>query len=450
MPWFKKGPEDRTLIFDTFVGLDPSDEVAILWPDASLDSEQRARLGSILANLTFLGRAESWCAACLLDDDTTARRRPDVNCWPLDETVPDSYEIVRVLCADPEEAFQNRAFFTITGKGRSKQIAGKPIRTVEYDPDWHLCAETLWLHEQRWSDPPGSQWVRYLRRADCFEVKSTTRRRTNPARPKPHVVRFALDSSMLPLVTETLPVAEAARRALMSLYGRLTERDGVQGRSDVLSGKRTDGIPNEGHTHAYYLPTDEDGDGRLDHLSVVAVAGFAPDEMRAMDVLREIRMPRRDRASHPLRVLLMGYGHLGQLQPLPLRPSRVWVSATPYIATRYAKTRGRERIDLRSLEDRIAFLIRDIRAQIRAIRPELAGIVDAVQVQPLLDGGAFKVASGWRPLQFKRSRYKPGDDGGVRLAGAFKLVFPEGKEAAGLLALGHSAHFGMGLFLPPP
>jgi CRISPR-associated protein Csb2 len=445
MPWFKKGPDDRTLVFDTFVALNPGAEVATLWPDTSLDPELHARLGSILANLNFLGRAESWCEAHLLDDVGAAELLRGTNCGPLNGTVPDGREIVRVLCADPRDALQNHAFFTVAGKGR--KVGGAPVRTVEYDPDWHLCAETLWLHQQKWSDPPGSRWVSYLRRSDCFEVKATARHHTDPSRPKPQAVRFLLDSSVLPLVTDTLPVAEATRRALMSLYGSLTERNGVRGRSEVLSGKGADGKPDEGHTHAYYLPTDEDDDGRLDHLTIVATAGFGQDEMRAMDRLREIRIARREPSSHPLRVLLLGYGRLEEFQPKPVGRSRVWLSVTPYIATRYAKTRGRERIDLRSLQARAEFLVADLRARMQAVRPDLAELAGDIEIAPLLEGNAFKIASRWRPLQFKRLRQKRGDDGGSRLAGAFKLTFPEG-GVRGPLALGHSAHFGMGLFLP--
>jgi CRISPR-associated protein Csb2 len=448
MPWFKKGPDDKTLVFDTFVALDPAAEVAMLWPNASLEPGQSARLRSILQNLNFLGRAESWCEARLLDDGSARLRGRDVNCWPLEGTVPEGHEIVRVLCVEPAEAFDNRAFSVGEGRSRGRKAGGAPSRTIEYDPDWHLCAETLWLHEQRWSDPPGSRWVRYLRRADCFEPQAAPRRHGSPPRPKPQVVRIAFDAGVLPLVTETLPVAEAARRALMSLYGRLTERNGVRGRSDVLSGKTADGSSHEGHTHAYYLPTDEDGDGRLDHMTIVAAAGFAQDEMRALDRLREIRVPGRENASPPLRALLLGYGRLEEFQPMPVKPAHVWVSVTPYIATRYAKTRGRERIDLRSPEQRIAFLLADLRAQIRVVRADLTGIAEDIRVEPLLDGGGFKVAFRWRPLQFKRSRYKPGDDGGRRLAGAFKLIFPPGEPVRGPLAFGHAAHFGMGLFLP--
>src|SRR5438876_10888524 len=32
LPWFKKGPQDRTLVFDAFVVLDSSAEVVFLWP----------------------------------------------------------------------------------------------------------------------------------------------------------------------------------------------------------------------------------------------------------------------------------------------------------------------------------------------------------------------------------------------------------------------------------
>jgi CRISPR-associated protein Csb2 len=449
MPWFKKRMGDHTLIFDAFVALDPSAEIVILWPDAVLDDRHRTTLATILANLNFLGRAESWCEARLLDAADGARRQNDVNCQPLGDAAPDGREVVRVLCADHDQAFQNEFFFVTARSGGGRKAIGPGARSVEYDPDWHLCAETLWLHDQKWSDPPGSRWVRYARSANCFEIKASASRRASRPRPKPQVIRFALDSSVLPLVTKTLPVAEATRRALMSLYGRLTEQNGVRGCSNVLSGKDANGTPCEGHAHAYYLPTDEDDDGRIDHLTIVATAGFGPGEMRAMDALREIHVAGPEDASHPLRVLLLGFGRLDEFQPAPIRPSQVWLSATPYIATRYAKTRGRHRVNLRSLDARSGFLVADLRDQMRAAGPDLARIAANVAIEPLMDGGAFKIASRWRPLQFKRFRQKSADDGGLRLAGAFRLVFPDGERIRGPLAFGHSAHFGMGLFLPP-
>ena len=80
--------------------------------------------------------------------------------------------------------------------------------------------------------------------------------------------------------TETLPVAESARRMLMGIYGRrFPAPDGSRGRSAIFAGKSADGEPRQGHGHAYYLPTDEDGDGRLDHLTIVAGDGFGKEEL---------------------------------------------------------------------------------------------------------------------------------------------------------------------------
>lgn len=451
MPWFKKGPDDRTLVFDTFVAVSREAALLVRWPNASLVDAQRDTLSRILANVNTLGRSESWCEATLLPDDKAAascqnaRRR---NVEPLSgRDVPDDHEIVRLLCPHPSEAFADDHVVAVTtkttGRGRNKQSIEQ--RTTLYDPSWNLCMETLQLHKERWSDAPGSRWVQYARPRDCFKVEPVARSRVpSPAHPRIQVARYALDSDVLPLVTETLPVAEAARCALMSSHGRVAERNGVRGRSPVFSGKDEDGNPLTGHGHAYYLPTDEDGDGRLDHLTIFARDGLGRAERRALDRFREIRPFGRANVSHPPRVLLLGLGTMVEYHPGPLDESKVWVSATPYIATRHAKTRGRERIDPASAEARAVFLIADLREQLRAVRSDLAA--ENVEVEPLFDGSAFRIAERWRPIQFKRFRRKSGDDGGRRLAGAFRIEFPQ--PVAGPIALGHSSHFGMGLFMP--
>ncbi len=448
MPWFKKGPDDRTLVFDTFVVLPRDACLIVRWPEASLDESQRETLRSVLANLNTLGRAESWCEAVLLSEPERAAAEGHAPAFPLGDREPeDGHEIIRLLCPDPTTAFSAEEFMD-TRKKKAKHTA------PQYDPDWHICAETLWLHAQHWSDPPGSRWVQYTRPRDCFrtEHRPKARRREQP-RTRPQVVRFLLDSAVLPPVTETLPVTEAARRALMSWHGRLTEHNGVRGRSDILSGKNEHGKPLVGHNHAYYLATDEDNDGRIEHLTLVARDGFGPDEMHAVERLAVIRPRGRDNASHPLRVLLLGYGRLDEFQPPPLRASREWISATPYIATRHPKTRGRNRVDTRSPRARAEFLKADLLSQIKAVRTN--GAEDAwaqITVTPLRDDqGVFRVPSGenragLRPIQFKRYRAKPGDDGARRLAGAFRLNFPF--ELQGPMVLGWSSHFGMGLFVP--
>ena len=451
--------QDRTLVFDTFVALRRDAALIVRWPRLALEGAERAALARILTNLNMLGRSESWCEAVLLGDASNERHidRDQGMRWatPLNSCdPPDDQEIVRLLCPDCDSAFSDNHVVKVRTKasGRGKNKRTSETRTTLYDPAWNICMETLQLHRERWSDPPGSRWVQYLRPRDCFKAAPPAPRRFHSVA-RPQVARFAIDSSVLPLVTETLPVAEAARRALMSLHGRLTEREGVRGRSSILSGKDEAGSPLTGHTHAYYLPTDEDGDGRLDHLAVFAPGGFGLDERRALDRLTMLRANRKGEERHPLRLLLLGVGRQNEYHPGPFAESTVWTSATPYLATRYAKTRGRQRIDLTSPEARAEFLMADLRAQLSVYRPPREATADMrTEVTPEWDANRVFRLPGHdgrrelRPIQFKRYRQKANDDGGRRLSGAFRIVFSE--PVTGPLCLGYSSHFGLGLFMP--
>lgn len=456
MPWFKKGPGDKTLVFDAFVALPPDSEVIVLWRNASLGEVKIDVLARWLSALGYIGRAEAWCEARLLDAEETEASVSRINCRPLGTrgSEPET-EIVRVLCANPVEAFADThtpKLNTATGRGKGKQTYVQPL----YDPDWHLCGETLWLHAERWSDPPGSRWIRYSRPADCFRIVPRTASR-RLSKEEPQIARFALDSKVLPLVTATLPVAEDARRNLMGILGRRFQSDeGIRAKSPIFSGKGADGEPLTGHGHAYYLPTDEDGDGRLDHLTIFANDGFGPRELRALDDLREIKSRERQESGHPLRVLLLGLGKLDDYQPGPLLPSSAWISLTPFLVTRHAKSRGVKRDALELLQSPQAFVTAVLREEIGRLierRSDLAGLrAEAVEIHPLFDESKQhfrleqKHGAGLRPIQFKRFRQKRGDDGGRRASGAFRLIFPF--AIRGPIALGHSCHFGLGLFVP--
>ncbi len=472
MPWFKKGPDDKTLVFDAFVALpkparnggaaplNPAGcEVMILWPETDLTGEQRMMLVLLLEHLGFLGRAEAWCEARLLDATEYADARAKINCQPLtDIATGRDEEVVRVLCIDPDTAFGSEKFHRVDRKfSKTGKVTESRKRTAEpYDPDWHLCAETLWLHRERWSDPPGSRWVSYARRRDCFKVRPVVPPRPSAA-PAFQVARFALDSAVLPLVTDTLRVAEDARRNLMFHFGAVTKAAaGEKGRSEVFAGKDSEGAPLEGHQHAYFLPTDEDADGRLDHLTIVAAMGFGTGELRAIDRLRELKSREREESGHPLHVLLLGLGRLGDYTPFPLRTCNAWISATPFVAPRFPKPRGTKRDAPELLASPVLFLEAVLREEVARLilrRPDLSRLdLDEIKTEPLLDHGTFRLPDregnprGPRPIQFWRYRQKRGDDGGNRRAGFFRITFLE--PVAGPLCLGHSSHFGLGLFIP--
>ncbi len=456
MRWYKKGPADQTLVFDAFVCIRPEDEVVAVWPEAALEPAGMSVLRRLVENFGYFGRAESWCEARLLSEPEAEElvwRTGFLNCRPLNGSALEANEeTVRVLCVDPATAFQDDC----VTEGAAKRGRGKKDSRSRYDPAWNLCIETAQLHAEGWSDPPGSKWVTYVRPADCFDPPPRAHARPKPKTSAIQVARYALDSTVLPLVTETLPLAEQVRFKLMGIYGRLTEREGLRGKSPIFSGKDFEGNKLAGHGHAHYLPTDEDGDGRLDHLTIVAEDGFDRDELRAIDRLRSLK---RSEDVPEVRLLLLGLGRRNEFVPAPLRPARQWVSATPFLVTRHPKKSGRKRDPRELLENPHAFIMQVLREELERLieRSGWPFAADAVSIEPIYDPpGVFRIrpclwtpgATGpsLRPIQFKRFRQKRADDGGRRCSGAFRLVFPE--PVPGPIALGHSAHFGLGLFLP--
>ncbi|MFS8523567.1 MAG: hypothetical protein FWJ83_01785, partial [Limnochordales bacterium] len=104
-----------------------------------------------------------------------------------------------------------------------------------------------------------------------------------PARHLPVAVRYELAGAAgqgLPHVRRTLRLGEAARAYAMGRCGRLFGGNV----SAALSGHEGAG-PARGHRHAFFLPTDEDNDGAIDHLTVYAAGGFDDRELKALQSL---------------------------------------------------------------------------------------------------------------------------------------------------------------------
>src|SRR5579883_106174 len=134
---------DRTKVFDAFVSLAPDAEVVFHWPNAHVSLDGRQALDLVLSQLGYFGRAESWSAARVTPNFDPAR----VNCRPGPAQAGE--ESVRVLVADPH-------------KWNAWTYRDKNI--VKPNPLWNLLAETADMHQEKWSDPPGSTWVTYARR----------------------------------------------------------------------------------------------------------------------------------------------------------------------------------------------------------------------------------------------------------------------------------------------
>jgi CRISPR-associated protein Csb2 len=281
------------------------------------------------------------------------------------------------------------------------------------------------------------------------------------------VARYTLHAAVLPLVHRTVAVAHQVRRALLSRFAQLQVepvapdvlqkgtgsicRNGPEGASHKLklsrcasplfAGKDRNSQPLHGHRHAYYLPTDEDGDGRLDHVSVCAARRFETPELAALIGLRRLTLPGRDAVA----LVLHAVAEAAELRAPLVAESTEWISATPFIVTRHAKPRGRRRDppELIGRHNRLRFarqvLLEEI-ARLLERRPELPR---PIAVEPLPDQriGPQRLA----PHQFQRQR-KASDDSARRPCGAFRIVFPT--PVRGPICLGLHSHFGLGLFVP--
>lgn len=445
VPWEKKGPDDRTLVFDTFVAVGRGDPVLIHWPGATLSGEDTGALMRLAENLTSLGRAEGWVCAELTDEIKDL----EWNCIPKAVSGA-TEELVSVFCPDPATALGDEHYPPVPDAKALRKM--KPTDFLFDCPRWHLCLDTETVHDKKWPRVPGSVWVSYARPADSFAPRAKPRLASPVAPERPTVARFVLDGPVLPLVTETVRVAEAFRNATMSRFGGWCRRHQNEGNefrrtdrptefsSPTLSGKHLSGEMRKDHGHAHYLPTAEAVDPRrITHLTVFAEDGFGPGEIAALTAVRDINLSGGGERASALRVQLIGLGPVDLFRTaVPLfGTSTEWRAVTPFVAHRHPKRRGSKR-DVEHVvgpDQRLSFAEVAVRELVS--RREL-GTLARVNCLETMTGGIRSVA-------FERGRSRP-DDGRTRAHGAFVLKFDE--PVCGPLCLGYASHYGLGMFVP--
>ncbi len=394
--------------FDTFVAINPTLSLVWLWTEATLDAAERAVFVLLLERLGTFGRAESWCEVRLLEEFDIS----EANSWLYVEGQSlESLETMRVLV--PQDNAENLLSSLCNDTGKMRK-------------------------EKRLSPPDGAEWVTYVRSKDTLSEGLPAKKSSSPnTSANVTIVRFALDSNVLPLVQDTLPFCETVRWAILDFRRKLTEFKGAPF-SEVLTGKEADErTPLKGHAHAHYLATDEDGDGRLDHVTIYAPRGFDQYDLDALGNLREIY---RHGETHKVFAVLVGIGEVGDfaatsrrstnLSAPTLQSARRWRSVTPFVLPRFA-TRG-EGKGARPRDTPEAQLRREIR-----LRKELPEVVAVEEVKGYQAEGRPFV----RWLEFKTRRFNGSTGYGVA---GFEIEFAE--EMSAPLALGFGCHFGLGLF----
>ncbi|MEN6320585.1 MAG: type I-U CRISPR-associated protein Csb2 [Syntrophaceae bacterium] len=309
----EKDPEKKQLVFDAFVVTGKDNPVHIGF-EGDLSKDELFTLQQLFDELNYFGRSETWVTVNVMDHESMRW-----NCTPNGTGAAGRIE--KVACLTPFETYQ--------------QLKNKPIKKIarrkqaRTDMDWigAISMTTEDLLRDGWSDPPALQWVNYT--VPDFKVpkiKSVIRRRLFS------YAKYALSSTVLPRIEETVSFAERIRTKLMGIHRRIQKGDPTLV-SNLFSGKDIYGSPIKGHQHVFFLPLDEDGDGRLDHLLIKSGQPFNNSELAALDSLRSIWQPD---GKPDVNLVLISL-----LSDPPINSTRVWVSATPFVTSRhYRKGRG--------------------------------------------------------------------------------------------------------------
>lgn len=264
----KDGHPLTSRILDAFLRFDTDAPLYIRYPVA-LDEAQRALLSRLVKGLTYLGRAESWVDARLLEDDSELS---DLNeaLWatPLQYGEVASLAQEQTTLLAPLSGEQYIAFKASYDENLPK---GKNSRSPKSDlPDdifGCLCMDTADWKQNRWSRVPGSQWLNYARPLDC--IKPSVASPTYIPRKRTHVEAMLLaitsDSergNVRPPMRYFLQHTERLHQLLVAKSMQVN--DGVP---PEITGKYDEDIEAlNSHQHLHFIPLDLDGDGRLDHV----------------------------------------------------------------------------------------------------------------------------------------------------------------------------------------
>jgi CRISPR-associated protein Csb2 len=388
-----------------------------------------------------LGRSESWVLGESISDNVplpqagrayphSASARPGRGFEQIALSAPDvPNDYTTWRNGEVEAAIEE---LKLSGGKKPTQAQRKRIDAIQsaYPTDLVDCLQrdTAWWKAQKWSRAPGARSVIYWREGNALEVGPPSLPRASGALPV-EMMLLSLTTpsgskSALPTVARTLPQAELLHRALVSKLGFTGEF------CPEIVGRDESGEPLKGHKHAYILPIDLDGDGRLDHIVVFASMGLGA---RAQRALREVRKTYTKGGVGELQLAVAGIGSLSDLRALggglsdaihellgPTIGASKWVTTTPFVPPRHLKKTGR------------SSLVGQVEEELR-VRGFPVAKVD------VLDWAGETVALRHFVRQRQRGPQPPLDVG-------FALQLHFEKPVVGPICLGYGSHFGLGLF----
>jgi CRISPR-associated protein Csb2 len=473
---YMPAPVEKTLVFDAFARFDADEPLFVGWPGISLSDQQRAHLDHLAVRLGYLGRAESWLEAELLEwngEDANAKphdhdgegkgRASDPESCLVSLYAPLSPKAYRVrreqLIHDERE--RRRAGWTKKARPTDKALE-KDMRdflaTLPERLALALAIDTSALHQALWSDPPACRRVLYAAPELESVWRGPRRRTTRTRQDDPTVARFVIAGRPRPRIEDAVKIGELVRLAALAQFG--WTRDETTGRLQakappVISGRGPGNHPLKDacHNHAFWLPEDADEDGEIDHIVVYARGGFNREVRTKLDQITKLWIERpgipreeEDVKAHgsrqEWRLALERFGMPKNFRNVSriLGNSRTWESKTPFLAAGHLKSRGYPAEASRLLARR-GF---PEPTKITFLRPPSPAVSE--------DGDPYAKDIGVmirgrlrRAIHFHRFRSRGGERQPDTIGTFLRLEFAEPVE--GPLALGYACHFGLGLFV---
>jgi CRISPR-associated protein Csb2 len=416
MPVRAGGADRPVLVFDSFAHVDPDDELIVAWTDVTLNGRERALLAALVDTIGYLGRAESWVEAELIDAYDGA-----FNCGPsgspqaaaLPARVPvtllgpmSSSEYVGWRDASIDELGLNARRLS---SAQRRILTMLPPRLIDA-----LRVDTGDLRDAGWNLPPGGRMVTYERPPMGMVARTRTLR--TAGRPTPvTTVRLALAGKPLPRIEDAVRIGELVRAAAISTADRAGEEVPPE-----ISGHGVSGDLN--HQHAFYQPEDADNDGYIDHVLVHAPGGLSPAGVRALDDLHQRGLWTHDGSRWAV-IFEGAWENPASSGSVYCRTASTWVSVTPYLRPWYAK-RGF------GLNEQL----RRECAQRNLPEPVTFRVLPSVRVRD-----RERRAMHFHRFRSKRGLRQPDSRGSI-----IEITFTA--PVAGPLSLGFGCHYGLGMF----
>ena len=426
--------------------------VLFRWQNVSIAPEHRRLLEMLLAELTYFGRAESLCHAELCQTEPSGA---DIGwCRPTDGRKI-SVTCRDVFCPIPgagEKGFRFTDLWSRRKDEFSADCSDAPPHLVD-----RLLATDMQADGAAWRSyqmPEGwpHKWI----------VRTPRRQRAKPEMPKnlsfgpkvAHYLCFSLQCRVPLLPKFTVPLSEKFREAAGSILGDGRSSFALFGHPD----DRPDDVTGD-HQHAFHLPMPKKDDphGFLSDLHIWCPYGFTQAEI---EILLRVQRLTWGSGRYPVRPILTALSK----EPPADAPfstgktnSKLWRSASPFVPPRYfyrgrgakvtLKEKDRPELQLaeclKAAGITVAGEIRRHPLDNETVRndKQLWDIVRAELGEETVAGNSLVAVPTHRNGNIARRGMEQ------RIGGFFEVEFVEA-VAFKQPALGHSCHFGLGLFVP--